>query len=658
MIKIQHILRKQAQGDADSSKSRFTPWLPSLYCILIAAYPALSLYATNTGDVSPAEMARPFAVSVLAALALLLVFSWLLRDRHRGGLLTVLLVLLFFTYGHAAKSLGIVTPVVWLGILIATAAWLLLKRPNLAKVAPAITIAALAICAAPAATIATQSGKALLQEDSEWEPELFGFDESLRQHEGPPPDIYWIIPDAYARGDVLRYYYLHDNAPFLHALEERGFQVLSRSTSNYHMTYQSMASQLNMAYLHELKLSGALTNNVLKQAIHHNPLTHMLAQAGYQIEIVHSGSTLADITPLHRDWDFGDVLSDFEKALLTHSAWQLFAGQQDDDYLYTMHRQGIEDVFDTMVQIPGLPADSPRLVICHIASPHPPFVFGPEGQSVTSGIPFTYLDGSNIVKPGSLTPSQYRDRYVAQLQYTNMRLIEIIDAILAAEERPAVILLQSDHGPRLTLDWPQQDPVSSVEIVSNLTACRLPGFPKPLPDNLSSRSVLSHILRHYLGMQTPPENHHESYQLITTQDKEIPIVSITDQVQNPDWTQILLRLAEAGRPTYTPADYLVEVAKLSPKDDLVQNMVGTVLFNESQHSAAEAYFLRAAELAPHNPVYYYNLGMLYTTQQRLPAATEALDTAYSLAEKAGANQWMERIAGQRAKLADPPIDEK
>lgn len=41
----------------------------------------------------------------------------------------------------------------------------------------------------------------------------------------PRPDIYYIILDAYGRGDVLQQLYGHDNAAFLECLGQKGFYV-------------------------------------------------------------------------------------------------------------------------------------------------------------------------------------------------------------------------------------------------------------------------------------------------------------------------------------------------------------------------------------------------------------------------------------------------
>ena len=42
---------------------------------------------------------------------------------------------------------------------------------------------------------------------------------------GTHPDIYFIIPDDYARTDILRRYFHFDNTPFTEQLQRRGFRI-------------------------------------------------------------------------------------------------------------------------------------------------------------------------------------------------------------------------------------------------------------------------------------------------------------------------------------------------------------------------------------------------------------------------------------------------
>jgi hypothetical protein len=75
----------------------------------------------------------------------------------------------------------------------------------------------------------------------------------------------------------------------------------------------------------------------------------------------------------------------------------------------------------------------------HVISPHPPFVFDPDGN------PTYPPDFWN--KDREYPPDLYAKGYVNQLQYLNKKMLAAIDTILAESETPPIIIIQGDHGP-------------------------------------------------------------------------------------------------------------------------------------------------------------------------------------------------------------------
>ena len=78
----------------------------------------------------------------------------------------------------------------------------------------------------------------------------------------------------------------------------------------------------------------------------------------------------------------------------------------------------------------------PFFVYAHFLPPHPPYVFGPNGE---------------FRQPESLSPNDriWGDRlsYIDQIQFVNKKIIETIDKILLESNTPPIIILQGDHGP-------------------------------------------------------------------------------------------------------------------------------------------------------------------------------------------------------------------
>jgi hypothetical protein len=112
-------------------------------------------------------------------------------------------------------------------------------------------------------------------------------------------------------------------------------------------------------------------------------------------------------------------------------------------------------------------------VFAHILAPHPPFVFGPSGNPIQPNRRYAIGDGSEFIKRGG-DKEEYKKNYVGELQYINHKLKQTIDRILTTSRKPPVIILQSDHGSRMHLDWEELDKTNLKEAFSILSAVFLP----------------------------------------------------------------------------------------------------------------------------------------------------------------------------------------
>jgi hypothetical protein len=112
------------------------------------------------------------------------------------------------------------------------------------------------------------------------------------------------------------------------------------------------------------------------------------------------------------------------------------------------HRNRVLFSFDTLSEtVPNM--DSPKYVFAHILTPHPPFVFGPEGESTQPDYPYTLGDGTDY--PGSR--EEYIGGYRNQITYINKLVLEAVDEILRQSQSPPIIIIQSDHGSGAYLQW-------------------------------------------------------------------------------------------------------------------------------------------------------------------------------------------------------------
>jgi hypothetical protein len=113
---------------------------------------------------------------------------------------------------------------------------------------------------------------------------------------------------------------------------------------------------------------------------------------------------------------------------------------------WDIQKDMILGTFDNLKRVPDIPG--PKFVFAHIISPHPPFLFDQDGNDVEQpGTSFTLSESEDV--PNERYIEMYRD----QLIFINKKLMETIDVILEESNRPVVILIQSDHGHAINLDW-------------------------------------------------------------------------------------------------------------------------------------------------------------------------------------------------------------
>ncbi len=484
-----------------------------LHPLLFATAPVLALLAQNLGQVPTLVGVRSLLLALLIGGLLLAGLRALVGDWTRAAAICSLVLLLFFNYGHAYGYLkdkwlfgmlvGRHRLLLPLGaaLLLGGAAWILARGRQNYTLNLVLNAAGLAAVIMPAAQIALFEARTL---DHTAEPVAHSLQSGeLRLATGEtPPDIYYIILDAYGRQDVLQEVYHFDNAPFLSALEEMGFFVARCSLSNYAQTELSLASSLNFNYLTELvpglepgstdrsALWPLIWDSTVRRALKDLGYTDVAFETGYQWTEIENADFFLTASPSSLDLldalgnvnRFEVMLLDTTGGLFLRDAAKVLPArfQPDLDYPFREHRERILGQFASLREMPGA-IQSPKFVFAHLVTPHSPFVFGPEGEPVQAYEPENVEDRI----------AAYRD----QLQYVNGQVLDIVRSILAGSENPPVIILQGDHGP---------GDVGSGGRLAILNAYYLPGVePTALPANISPVNSFRWVLNTYFGGQLP-----------------------------------------------------------------------------------------------------------------------------------------------------------
>jgi hypothetical protein len=290
---------------------------------------------------------------------------------------------------------------------------------------------------------------------------------------GRYPDIYYLVLDSYGRADVLHREFAYDNSDFLNFLEERGFYIADRSRSNYLLTILSISSALNLNYLNPLEKEARDSANrlPLKDLIQHSRLRFFLSDLGYRYVAFDSGysftrTTDADLylSPFAKIGEFEEVFFTLSAAILAEP----FENNPLSYQTYDAHRRRIVFTLNKIQEMPEVPG--PKFVFAHMLLPHPPFIFGADGEVHEPDRPFDINDADLY----SGSREEYLQGYANQVEFTNQQIQAVIEHLLTGSETPPIILIQGDHGPRIFTEWDSPQSSCILESTAILNAIYAP----------------------------------------------------------------------------------------------------------------------------------------------------------------------------------------
>ena len=466
------------------------PWYP----LALSAYPVLKLLVENTGQVGLEAGVRPLGISMLFAGLLFSVLWLFLRRAHKAAFLSALWLALFFSYGHLYIYIDEKYPdsnyMTWLAagwvlLFILTLFWV--TRPRLTFVSAAGTLNTVALA------LLVMAGWQLLSEAQPRSAHALALPNAPVQSDlvrpQNAPDVYFFLLDSYGRADLLQQAYGFDNSEFLNGLRERGFFVAECSQSNYVRTEISLASSLNMQYLQELSDKFSPDNikrGLLWDSLKHNAVRYNFESMGYETVTAETGFewlNIEDSDHFLSPPPISSGMTEFEGLFLrtTLARYAQEWGWVDPDYLLGVSfRDRFNNVFNNIDDIARMP--QPTFSYLHLISPHPPFVFDPNGDPT---YPPDFWNEQRMY-PANL----YQKGYVNQAQFLNKKLLQAVDTILAESDAPPIIIIQGDHGP-----WLQP----SNKRMWILAAMYLPGHQDKLYSTISPVNIFRFVFNSYFG---------------------------------------------------------------------------------------------------------------------------------------------------------------
>ena len=524
-----------------------------IYPLLFAIFPVLALYAHNLQQLSLNELWTPLLFSLGLALMLFILSLLILRNAVKAGLVSAVLIIIFFADGHLVGVLqrrgwfwvaNYVLPVIWGLFFIISVYFIYRTKRRLHNLTTILNV--LGVCLVVISSVSVVIGE-LGRPNYQPEKQPNG-QQIVQGNITTYPDIYYIILDAYDGSSALDTYYKYDNSEFMNFLKAKGFYVADQSTSNYNYTNASLASSLNLKYV------NYLSDKVGNQSTDLSPLTTMAEDSEVASLLRSIGYRYVFFDTF--EWTFNkyadlniDCVPKQSKALFELNLNPLTQLLSQTTLLYrfetesltSLYRENVLKFFDNLAEMPTL--KGPKFVLAYICCPHPPYVFGADGQRVKY-VPFLQ------------DPIQAQiPKYLNQLEYISKETETVVDEILSKSERPPIIIVQGDHGSRL---FP-----AVRENFYELNAYYLPNVAETaLYRTISPVNSFRVVLNSYFGTdyellsdQCYSANIFASpYKFIdvTDQVRSIPLVTTPTPTPTPTHNLILYSTADTGVAAQSP----------------------------------------------------------------------------------------------------------
>lgn len=307
------------------------------------------------------------------------------------------------------------------------------------------------------------------------------------------PDVYVIIADEYAGNTELKDLFHFDDSSFLSQLDQRGFHTIPHSASNYNYTPYSIASTLNMDYLN-LERTGAKPllaytyetigeNKFLRFFQHHGYQFYNLSLSDFKGYPSHATATFLPVkTKLITSQTF---LSRVEKELRFHLVTDLASQREIKKTVYD-NRDNNQKLSALLEETARVKSVRPKFVLTHLMMPHYPYYYDRNGNQ----FPFDSIIEGNQVN---------RVHYVEYLQYSNTKLLSMIDVILNNAKSPPIIVLMGDHGFRHFTEA-----IDPKYYFINLVSVLIPGKNyQAFDDSLTNVNLLRTILNTSFNQHLP-----------------------------------------------------------------------------------------------------------------------------------------------------------
>ena len=490
------------------------------YPFIFASIPIISIYLGNIEFVDFSEFLLITIVSILILIPVWLVLYKTTGSINKSGLISAIFFLLFYSFGSFLRILADVLYnfgldvrlqmftdigwklnlllVIWIALFLGFSLFIYKIKGDLELITTFMNITSLILLVLTIIKYSSNVQKfSLSNQTSDFNTISIPEDRILTNNQFPNhelPNIYFIVLDGYGRRDTLKDIYAYDNKEIEDFLISNGFFIAEKSYSNYLQTYLSLASNLNISYLDVIAEHMDPNSNNTVPILNHfqnNRVMEFLNNHGYKIIAFETGYFATELSHLDHYYSTTWTLSEFTNGIINLTPLQIWIDELQNDN----HRKRIHYTFSQLPKI--IDTDKPTFVFAHVVAPHPPFVFGSNGESINQDRIFT-IDENLIVD--TTYRSEYAISYPDQVIYINSLLKKSVENILSNSGGNSIIVIQGDHGPRSMWDANNIENTNINEVFPILNAFYFPDQDySNLYDNISSVNTFRVKFDQYFG---------------------------------------------------------------------------------------------------------------------------------------------------------------
>lgn len=417
--------------------------LLSIFSMLsVSLFPIVFLYSTNIGEVQLSETIKPAIMFIFVSIIVLLVGAIIYKNVLKASFISFIFMLLFTNYfsietiirkiNYGIRYWHIVAILLF---LFAHICYFVYKWKTEEAIKRVLQLGSIMFCGLIIVNVITIIPDIIKNFSQPQEIEEM----NLSSENTNNPDIYYIVLDEYSPFETLQKYFNYYPKDFENFLVENGFTVSHTSKNESAGTHINTTNALNLDYI--IPITTTVKDSLPYRV---NPeFFKVFANQNYDIHIANQNYALVwedeyydTLNPFGKnnpEVSFSNnASSDFNKfEILVRGRTPFYILNNDSESDIT--RENVHKVFD-YIKSNGKKSENnkPKLTFAHICSPHQPFVFDENGDSVP------------LSEANNWSDKKY---YLGQYKYITSQLQETIDFILH-NNPDSIIILQSDHGPR------------------------------------------------------------------------------------------------------------------------------------------------------------------------------------------------------------------